>query len=77
MASLSQDTNEFSLEKIVHNTMHLYTSARGLQHEEDNPSDSKAVAVTRNNAVIGHYNYCWTVLDWSEYTCAHTIHYKD
>ena len=58
MASLSQETNEFSLEKIVCNTMYMYTSARGLQHEEDNPSDSRAVAATRNNAVIGHYNYC-------------------
>ena len=62
MASLSEDTNEFSLESVVrghHVYKCLWTPHIGeqltLQHEENDPSDSRAVVVTKNDAVIGHF----------------------
>ena len=61
MASLSEDTNEFGLESVVRGH-HVYkclwaphiSKQLMLQHEEGNPSDSRAVAVMKNDAVIGH-----------------------
>ena len=59
MASLSDDTSTFNLESVVRGH-HVYkrvgTPCVGeqlmVQHEEDNPSDWRAVAVIKND--VGH-----------------------